>query len=255
MGKIIAIANQKGGVGKTTTAVNLCASLAHRGLRILLVDCDPQGNASTGMGVDKNKENSIYDVLLRDMSAKEAVVETAYGNVIASNADLAGANVELVDMKDREYLLKHKLAEIRDDYDFIFIDCPPSLELLTLNALVGADTVFVPVQSEFYALEGLSDLVGTIRLINQRMNPSLKMEGLVLTMYDPRTKLAIDVESELRMHFPGLVYSTVIPRTVRLAEAPSHGKPILAYDKSSKGARIYLHLATEFLRNQGKEWA
>ena len=253
MGKIIAIANQKGGVGKTTTAVNLVASLANRGKKVLLIDCDPQGNATTGMGVDKSKVKSIYDVLLRDVPAKDAVVATRFGHVIASNADLAGANVELVDVKGREYIMLHKLKALRDLYDFIFIDCPPSLELLTLNALVAADTVLVPVQSEFYALEGLSDLVGTIRLINQRMNPALKVEGLVLTMYDPRTKLAVDVESELRMHFPGLVYDIKIPRTVRLAEAPSHGKPCLDYDRSSKGTRAYLHLAQEFLKRQRKE--
>ena len=252
MGKIIAIANQKGGVGKTTTAVNLVASLAHRGKKVLLIDCDPQGNATTGMGVDKTKVKSIYDVLLRDISAKDAVVATRFGCVIASNANLAGANVELVDVKGREYILMHKLKAIRDDYDYIFVDCPPSLELLTLNSLVAADTVLVPVQAEYYALEGLSDLVSTIKLINQRMNPALKLEGLVLTMYDPRTKLSTDVESELRMHFPGLVYGTTIPRNVRLAEAPSHGKPCIAYDKSSKGTRAYLHLATEFLKRQGK---
>jgi len=253
MGKIVAIANQKGGVGKTTTAVNLCASLANRGKKVLLVDCDPQGNATTGMGVDKTKVKSIYDVILRDVSAKDAVVATRYGCVIASSAELAGANVELVDVKGREYILMHKLKNIRDSYDFILIDCPPSLELLTLNALVAADTVFVPVQAEFYALEGLSDLIGTVRRINQRMNPALKVEGLVLTMYDPRTKLATDVESALRMHFPGLVYDVKIPRTVRLAEAPSHGKPCLEYDRSSKGTRAYLHLAQEFLKRQGKE--
>ena len=255
MGKIVAIANQKGGVGKTTTAVNLVASLANRGKKVLLIDCDPQGNATTGMGVDKTRVKSIYDVLLRDVSAKDAIVATRFGHVIASNADLAGANVELVDVKGREYIMKHRLSGIRDSYDFIFIDCPPSLELLTLNALVAADTVLVPVQSEFYALEGLSDLVGTIRLINQRMNPELKVEGLVLTMYDPRTKLAVDVESALRMHFPGLVYDIKIPRTVRLAEAPSHGKPCLDYDRSSKGTRAYLHLAQEFLKRQRKEKA
>ena len=253
MGKIIAIANQKGGVGKTTTAVNLCASLAHRGLKVLLVDCDPQGNATTGMGVDKAKVKNIYDVMLRDLPAKDAVVATRFGCLIASNADLAGANVELVDEKGREYILKHRLETLRGSYDYIFIDCPPSLELLTLNALVAADTLLVPVQAEFYALEGLSDLLGTMKLINQRMNPSLRLEGLIVTMYDPRTKLATDVESELRMHFPGLVYSTMIPRTVRLAEAPSHGMPVLGYDRASKGARVYLRLATEFLNNQRKE--
>ena len=187
------------------------------------------------------------------MDAKDAVVFTSYGCVIASNSELAGANVELVDQEGRETLLKQRLAPLRERYDYIFIDCPPSLELLTLNALVAADTVLVPVQSEFYALEGLSDLNASIKRVNQRMNPNLKLEGLVLTMYDARTKLALDVESALRMHFPGKVYDTKIPRNVRLSEAPSHGKPCIAYDKSSKGTRAYLHLANEFLKKQRKE--
>jgi len=253
MGKIIAIANQKGGVGKTTTAVNLCASLANRGKRVLLVDCDPQGNATTGMGVDKAKSRSIYDVLLREVPAADAVIKTQYGSVLASNADLAGANVELVDLGDREFILKRKLKPILEQYDYIFIDCPPSLELLTLNALVAADTVLMPVQAEFYALEGLTDLVSTIRHVKQRMNPGLTLEGLILTMYDPRTKLSTDVESELRTYFGDLVYENKIPRTVRLAEAPSHGKPCLDYDRASKGTRAYLHLAQEFLKRQKKE--
>ena len=253
MGKIIAIANQKGGVGKTTTAVNLCAALANRGKRVLLVDCDPQGNATTGMGVKKSKGNSIYDVMLRDVKAKDAIVATKYGHLIPSRADLAAANVELVNMEGREQLLKQKLEEIRGKYDYIWIDCPPSLELLTLNALTAADLVLVPVQSEYYALEGLSDLMNIIRLVNHRMNPSLKVEGLVLTMYDNRTKLSADVEEELRKHFPGKVYTNTIPRNVRLSEAPSHGKPCIAYDKSSKGSRAYLHLANEFLKRQKEE--
>lgn len=252
MGKIIAIANQKGGVGKTTTAINLCASLAHRGKKVLLVDCDPQGNATTGMGIDKTKTKSVYDVLFRDLPMQNAVVATRYGNVVCSHAELAGANVELVDLERREYQLKDRLAGVRDRYDYILIDCPPSLELLTLNALTAADTVLVPVQSEFYALEGLTDLVNTIRLVNQRLNPALELEGLVITMYDSRTKLSTDVEEALRQHFPGKVYQTVIPRTVRLSEAPSHGKPCIAYDRASKGTRAYLHLANEFLKQQAQ---
>ena len=255
MGKIVAIANQKGGVGKTTTAVNLCASLTHRGKKVLLIDCDPQGNATTGMGVDKTAEKSAYSVLLRSVPPLDAIVSTKFGDVIPSNADLAGANVELVAETERETVLKRRLEPLRSIYDFILIDSPPSLELLTLNVLVASDTVLVPVQAEYYALEGLSDLMSTIRLINQRMNPALRLEGLLLTMYDPRTKLSADVESELRKHFPGLVYDIKIPRTVRLAEAPSHGKPILGYDRAGKGTRAYLRLATEFLKNQEKERA
>ena len=252
MGKVIAIANQKGGVGKTTTAINLSAGLAYRGRKTLLVDCDPQGNATTGMGVDRSRVKSIYDVMLRDVSAADAITSTRFGDIIGASPDLAGANIELVNMPGREYVLMHKLRSIRNRYDYIFIDCPPSLELLTLNALIAADSVLVPVQAEFYALEGLSDLSGTIRRINQRMNPALKLEGLVLTMYDSRTKLALDVEATLREHFPGLVYETTIPRNVRLSEAPSHGKPCLAYDSSSKGAKAYLQLADEFLKQQRK---
>ena len=253
MGKIIAVANQKGGVGKTTTAVNLCASLVKRGKKILLIDCDPQGNATTGMGIKKNKGYSVYDVLLRDVSAKDAVIATKYGNMIISRADLAAANVELVPLEKRERLLKNKLEALRDEYDYIWIDCPPSLELLTLNALTAADSVFIPVQSEFYALEGLNDLINTIRLVKLRMNPGLEIEGLALTMYDNRTNLSADVETELRKHFPGKVYKTTIPRNIRLSEAPSHGKPCIAYDKSSKGSRAYLHLANEFLKRQKGE--
>ena len=252
MGKTVAIANQKGGVGKTTTAVNLCASLAYRGLKVLLVDCDPQGNATTGFGLDKTKIKGVYDVMLRDLPARDAVKVTRFGSIIGASPDLAGANVELVDMPGREFVLMQKLKTLKDRYDYVIIDCPPSLELLTLNALVAADTVLVPVQSEFYALEGLSDLTGTIRRINRMMNPGLRIEGLVLTMYDNRTKLSTDVEAALREHFPGQVYETTIPRNVRLSEAPSHGMPCLSYDKSSKGARAYLHLANEFLKAQRK---
>lgn len=253
MGTIIAVANQKGGVGKTTTAVNLCAALARRGKRVLLADCDPQGNATTGMGLKKSKIRGVYDVMFRGAAAEEAVVETKYGAVLGSNAELAGANVELVGLEGREYILKEHLAPLRDTYEYIFIDCPPSLELLTLNALAAADRVLVPVQCEFYALEGLSDLTGTLRLVTQRMNPALGIEGMVLTMFDKRTKLSSDVEEALREHFPGLVYKTVIPRSVRLGEAPSHGKPCVAYDKDNKGSKAYLELAAEFLKRQKKK--
>ena len=250
MGKIVAIANQKGGVGKTTTAINLCASLVKRGRSVLLIDCDPQGNATTGMGEDRHTEKSLYDVLLRGMPVREAIVETRFGHLLPANPDLAGANVELVNLDEREFRLKNCLEQLKNNYDFLFIDCPPSLELLTINALVAADSVLVPVQAEFYALEGLSDLTGSIRRLNQRLNPDLRLEGLVLTMYDGRTKLASDVAAELRAHFPGLVYETAIPRNVRLSEAPSHGMPCLGYDRLSKGARAYLRLANEFLKSQ-----
>jgi len=252
MGKVVAIANQKGGVGKTTTAINLAASLAYRGQKVLLIDCDPQGNATTGLGVDRTKVKNIYDVMLRGVPAKDCVTATKFGDIIGASPELAGANVELVELPAREFVLMNKLMPLRPLYDYILIDCPPSLELLTLNALVASDTVLVPVQSEFYALEGLGDLLDIIKRITQRLNPKLKLEGLVLTMYDSRTKLSLDVEEELRKHFKGQVYETTIPRNVRLSEAPSHGKPILAYDPSSKGARAYLHLANEFLKAQRK---
>ena len=250
MGKIIAIANQKGGVGKTTTAINFCASLSHRGKKVLLCDCDPQGNATTGMGVDKNRVKSVYDVMLRGLNAEDAVIKTKYGDVLPSNRELVGANVELVDMEKREYILRNALLPLKGDYDYIVIDCPPSLELLTLNAFTAADTVLVPVQCEYYALEGLSDLTNTIRLINGKLNPTLKIEGLVLTMYDGRTKLSEEVAEALRAHFGDKVYDTYIPRNIRLSEAPSHGKPCIAYDKLSKGTRAYLHMTNEFLKRQ-----
>ena len=250
MGKIVAIANQKGGVGKTTTAINLCASLANRGRRVLLCDCDPQGNASSGMGVDKNSVKSIYDMLMRGESAEDCIVSTPWGDVLASNRELVGANIELVDMEEREYVLKKALEPLRRSYDFILIDCPPSLELLTLNALCAADTVLIPMQCEYYALEGLADLMGSIELTRQRLNRDLAVEGLVLTMFDGRTKLSDEVAQELKEHFGDRVYSTSIPRNVRLSEAPSYGRPCIAYDRFSKGSRAYLHLANEFLKRQ-----
>ncbi|MBR2935377.1 MAG: ParA family protein [Oscillospiraceae bacterium] len=247
MAKIIAIVNQKGGVGKTTSCVNLAAALHQRGARTLLCDFDPQANATSGMGVDKGSAPNVYDLLVRpSVDPKNAVVSTPYGDVLPSNKALAGAGIELIALDRREYRLKDALDKLSGDYDYIFIDCPPSLELLTLNALCAADSVLVPVQCEYYALEGLSDLMNTIRRMKQALNPSLDLEGVLLTMYDGRTNLSIQVAEEVKRHFPGKVYATVIPRNVRLSEAPSHGKPVMAYDSLSRGAEAYSALAEEF---------
>ncbi len=252
MAKIIAIVNQKGGVGKTTSCVNLAAALHQRGARTLLCDFDPQANATSGMGVDKGSAPNVYDLLVRpSVDPKNAVVSTPYGDVLPSNKALAGAGIELIALDRREYRLKDALDKLSGDYDYIFIDCPPSLELLTLNALCAADSVLVPVQCEYYALEGLSDLMNTIRRMKQALNPSLDLEGVLLTMYDGRTNLSIQVAEEVKRHFPGKVYATVIPRNVRLSEAPSHGKPVMAYDSLSRGAEAYSALAEEFaVRNR-----
>lgn len=249
MGKIIAIANQKGGVGKTTTCVNLCAALARAGKRVLLCDIDPQGNATSGMGVDKNKANpNVYDLLIKGIEPNKAVHKTKFGDLIPSNKELSGAGIELISLPEREYILKNALNSMRGDYDFILIDCPPSLELLTLNALCAADTVIVPVQCEYFALEGLGDLVNSIRLIKRKLNPRLDIEGVVLTMFDGRINLSFQVAEEVRKYFKAKVYKTMIPRNVRLSEAPSHGKPVLAYDFSSRGAQAYIELAAELIR-------
>ena len=246
MGKVIAVVNQKGGVGKTTTAVNLTASLHAAGLRVLLVDFDPQANASSGLGVDKRKvKNSVYDVIINDVPAADAIVTTDFGDVLPSHSDLAGAAVELISTMGREHQLDKALQPIRERYDVILIDCPPSLELLTLNGLCAADGILVPVQCEYYALEGLSDLMATLRMVKKRINPQLDIFGVALTMFDGRTNFSTQVAQEVRRHFPGKVFATVIPRNVRLAEAPSHGLPVLAYDRSSKGAIAYKAMAEE----------
>ena len=250
MSKIIAIANQKGGVGKTTTAVNLCCALKMKGKRVLLLDCDPQGNSSSGMGVDKHSTPSAYELITKTADILDCIRKTPYGDVIPSNKELSGATVELVNKVRREYVLKDDLQLVYNDYDYIFIDCPPSLELLTLNALVAADSVLIPMQCEYYALEGIADLMTTIKLCNKRLNPSLKIQGIVLTMYDSRTNLTQQVAFELKEYFGGKVYETVIPRSVRLSEAPSHGKPGVAYDKIGKGSRAYMRLAEEFLKKE-----
>ena len=246
MGKIIAVVNQKGGVGKTTTAVNLTAALHDLGLKVLLCDFDPQANATSGLGVDKRKiKHSIYDVTISDVPVESAIVSTQYGDVLPSTADLAGATVELIGAEHRERQLEKALQPVKGKYDVIFIDCPPSLELLTLNGLCAADGILVPVQCEYYALEGLSDLMSTLRMVKRRMNPRLEIFGVALTMYDGRTNFSAQVAQEVRRHFPGKVYSTVIPRNIRLAEAPSHGIPVTAYDRSSRGAVAYKAMAKE----------
>ena len=250
MAKTIAIVNQKGGVGKTTTCVNLAAALAEAGKKVLLCDFDPQANATSGMGVDKTVSKGIYDVVIGSVPVADAVSHTRFCDVLPSNKALAGAGIELIAMDNREFLLRDALAEIKDNYDFIFIDCPPSLELLTLNALCAADAILVPVQGEYYALEGLSDLMNTVRIVRRSLNPKLDLEGVLLTMFDGRTNLALQVAEEVKHYFPGKVYATVIPRNVRLSEAPSHGKPINAYDRSSRGAEAYKTLAAEFLKKQ-----
>ena len=249
MGKIIAVVNQKGGVGKTTTAVNLTAALTEVGKRVLLCDFDPQANGTSGLGVDKRKAKySVYDVIIDGVDTAEAIVHTDFGDVLPSSADLAGAAVELLSMDEPNYRLRNALAQVQDQYDMILIDCPPSLELLTVNALAAADGILVPVQCEYYALEGLADLMNTLRLIKKRINPRLEIFGVVLTMFDGRTNFSTQVAQEVRKHFPGKAFATVIPRNVRLAEAPSHGLPITAYDRSSKGGKAYKEIAGEIVK-------
>ena len=252
MGRTIAIANQKGGVGKTTTSVNLSAGLAHLGKKTLLIDIDPQGNASSGVGINKRAiEGCIYDVLIDDESMKDYIHETKVENlsIVPATMSLAGAEIELVSAISREIRLKRALDEIKNDYDFIIIDCPPSLGLLTINALTASDGVLIPVQCEYYALEGLSQLLSTVRLVQKHLNKDLVIEGVLLTMLDARTNLGLQVIEEVKKYFRDKVYKTIIPRNVRLSEAPSHGKPIILYDARSRGSDTYLELAREVIKN------
>ena len=252
MGRIISIANQKGGVGKTTTAVNVSAILAKRGKKVMLIDADPQGNASSGLGLEKETENSLYDVLINDVDLESTLQDTNIKTlkVCPSNMNLAGAEVELVSQMSREQRLKEKLDVIKDNFDFIIIDCPPSLGLITLNAFTASDSVLIPVQCEYFALEGLGQLLNTINLVKKHLNKSLEVEGAVLTMYDMRTNLSNQVVKEVKRYFEDKVYKTVIPRNIKLSEAPSYGMPITLYDPKSKGARAYEKLAREIMKNE-----
>ena len=254
MGRIIAVANQKGGVGKTTTSINLSSSLAQKGKKVLLIDSDPQGNATSGFGIDKNNlDNTIYELILGECSVQNCIIKEVIKNVsvLPANVNLAAAEIELIGIDKKEYILRNEIDYvkdyIKDDYDFIIIDCPPSLSLLTVNAMTTADTVLVPIQCEYYALEGLSQLIHTVNLVKERLNPGLDMEGVVFTMYDSRTNLSQQVVENVKVHLNQQVYNTIIPRNIRLAEAPSYGKPINIYDSKSTGAESYLKLAEEVI--------
>lgn len=255
MGRVIAVANQKGGVGKTTTAINLAACLAEAEQRVLVIDMDPQGNTTSGFGFDKNNiENTVYELIIGDSTLEECLLKNAVNHLdmLPSNVNLSGAEIELIGIERKEYILRDKISSVRNQYDFIIIDCPPSLSMLTINSMTTADTVLVPIQCEYYALEGLSQLIHTINLVRQRLNPSLEIEGVVFTMYDARTNLSLQVVENVKANLKQTIYKTIIPRNVRLAEAPSHGKPITAYDTKSTGAEAYRLLAEEVI-HRGEE--
>ena len=257
MGRIIAVANQKGGVGKTTTTINLSACLAEQGQKVLVIDVDPQGNTTSGLGIDKNNtENTVYELMLEEASIDDCIYKSVMDDldVIPSNVNLAGAEIDLIDIDDREYILKKIVNSLKEKYDFILLDCPPSLSMLTVNAMTAANTVLVPIQCEYYALEGLSQLIRTINLVKQKLNPELEIEGVVFTMYDARTNLSLQVVENVKANLKQTVYKTIIPRNIRLAEAPSHGLPINLYDSKSAGAESYRLLAEEVIHRGEDEW-
>lgn len=257
MGRIIAVANQKGGVGKTTTTINLSACLAEQGQKVLVIDVDPQGNTTSGLGIDKNNtENTVYELMLGEASIDDCIYKSVMDDldVIPSNVNLAGAEIDLIDIDDREYILKKIVNSLKEKYDFILLDCPPSLSMLTVNAMTAANTVLVPIQCEYYALEGLSQLIRTINLVKQKLNPKLEIEGVVFTMYDARTNLSLQVVENVKANLKQTVYKTIIPRNIRLAEAPSHGLPINLYDSKSAGAESYRLLAEEVIHRGEDEW-
>ena len=257
MGRIIAVANQKGGVGKTTTTINLSACLAEQGQKVLVIDVDPQGNTTSGLGIDKNNtENTVYELMLGEASIEDCIYKSVMDDldVIPSNVNLAGAEIDLIDIDDREYILKKIVNSLKEKYDFILLDCPPSLSMLTVNAMTAANTVLVPIQCEYYALEGLSQLIRTINLVKQKLNPELEIEGVVFTMYDARTNLSLQVVENVKANLKQTVYKTIIPRNIRLAEAPSHGLPINLYDSKSAGAESYRLLAEEVIHRGEDEW-
>lgn len=257
MGRIIAVANQKGGVGKTTTTINLSACLAEQDQKVLVIDVDPQGNTTSGLGIDKNNtENTVYELMLGEASIDDCIYKSVMDDldVIPSNVNLAGAEIDLIDIDDREYILKKIVNFLKEKYDFILLDCPPSLSMLTVNAMTAANTVLVPIQCEYYALEGLSQLIRTINLVKQKLNPELEIEGVVFTMYDARTNLSLQVVENVKANLKQTVYKTIIPRNIRLAEAPSHGLPINLYDSKSAGAESYRLLAEEVIHRGEDEW-